>query len=128
MILDENDFIEEIGPDAEAGYGPLRGQNLWDAYPGAEPLFQPYYEKARRTGEPVEFVQFYNGFITRIRAVPQEERLLLFWEVLYRLDTLTLEGLWASLRGAMAIIEECEDRVGRARVRSLLRVVEDESP
>jgi len=127
MVLDENYRIVEIGSDVEAGFGELAGLALWEAYPGSEPLFKPYYEKARTTAETVEFVQYYNGYITRIHAVPEGRRLLLFWEVLHRLDTLTLDGLWSSLKDAMTVIEECEDRVGRAHVRGLLRVIEGEA-
>jgi hypothetical protein len=126
MVLAADYRIVEIGSRVEAGFGVLEGLSLWEAFPGAEPLFQPYYEKAWRTGEPVEFVQYYNGYIMRINAVPEGERLLLFWEVLCRLDTLTLEGLWASLIGAMEIVEECEDRVGRERIRGLLQLIEGE--
>jgi hypothetical protein len=124
MVLDENYLIVEIGPDVEAGFGPLAGRPLWDAYPGSEALFQPYYEKARMSGEPVEFVQFYNGYLTRIRAVPKQARLQLFWKVLCRLDTLTLDGLAASLATAIAHVEESEALLGREQVRGLLTVVE----
>lgn len=124
MVLDEDDRIVDVGRIAEGSFAPLQGLSLWDAYPGAEPFFRPYYEKARRTGEPVEFVQFFEGYFTEIRAVPEGNFLLLYWDVLCRLDTLTLERVWASLHEAMAIIEKCEDRVGRDRVRNLLRVVE----
>ncbi len=124
LVLDEDYRIVEVGPAAEAALGPLRGRNLWDAFPGSRPLFHPYYDKARRTGEPVEFVQFYDGDLGHIRAVPEGSRLLLFWELLHRLDILTLEGLRASLDQALALIEEFDARLRRDRVKSTLRVVE----
>jgi hypothetical protein len=124
LVLDESYRIVEVGPAAAAEFGPLRGQHLWDAFPGSQPLFRPYYDKARRTGEPVEFVQFYDGQVGHIRAVPEGRWLLLFWEQLTRLDTLTLERLRASLVQTMALIEESEARLRRARVRETLRVVE----
>ncbi len=124
MVLDENYLIVEIGPDVEAGFGPLAGRRVWEAYPGSEALFQPYYERARTSGEPVEFVQFYNGYLTQIRAVPKQGRLQVFWKVLCRLDTLTLDGLAASLVAAIAQVEEGEALLGREQIRGLLTVVE----
>jgi hypothetical protein len=124
LVLDEHYGIVEVGPAAAATFGPFRGRCLWDAFPGAQPLFQPYYEKARRTGENVEFVQFYDGQFGRVRAVPRGARLLIFWEMLHRLDLLTLDGLRTTLAEATATIEESEALLRRSRVRSSLRVVE----
>ena len=124
LVLDEDYRIVEVGPAAQAALGPLRGRNLWDAFPGSRPLFHPYYDKARRTGEPVEFVQFYDGDLGHIRAVPEGSTLLLFWELLHRLDILTLEGLRASLDQTMAVIEEFEARLRRDHLKSTLRIVE----
>jgi hypothetical protein len=126
MVLDEDDQIVEVGRTAEDNFMLLRGKALWEVYPGAEPFFKPYYDKARRTGEPVEFVQFYQGYFTSILAVPEGSSLFLYWEVLCHLDTLTLERVWTSLHEAMAIIEQCEDRVGRERMRGLLSLVDIE--
>lgn len=124
LVLDESYRIVEVGPAVAAEFGPLRGQHLWDAFPGAQPLFLPYYDQARRTGEPVEFVQFYDGQVGHIRAVPDGPWLLLFWEHVSRLDTLTLERLRASLVQTMALIEKSEERLRRDGVRETLRVVE----
>ena len=124
LVLDEGYRIVEVGPAAEAGFGPLVGRNLWECFPGAQPLYRPYYERARQTGKPVEFVQFYNGHVGRIRAVPSGGRLALFWEVLCRLDTLTLDGLRASLGEAIAALEECQDQLRREQVRDSLRVID----
>jgi PAS domain-containing protein len=124
MVLDAQYRIEAVGPAAQAGFGSLEGRSLWEVFPDSKPLFYPYYEKARRTGEPVEFVQFYNGYLARIRAVPKDDRLLLFWEEMHRLDTLTLDGFRASLVSALEVIEESEARIGRERVRDLLHVVD----
>lgn len=124
LVLDEDDRIVEVGPAAEAGFGPLVGRNLWECFPGAKPLYGPYYERARQTGEPVEFAQFYNGHVGQVRAVPYGRRLALFWEVLCRLDTLTLDGLYASLGEAMAALEECEGQLRRKQMRDSLRVID----
>ena len=124
LVLDEEYRIVEVGPPAEAAFGPLRGQGLWDAFPDSRPLFEPYYERARRSGEPVEFVQFYDGWVGRVRAVPEASRLLLFWDDLRRLDTLTLSRLHTSLEETLAAIEEQEVSIRRDTARDRLRVVE----
>ena len=70
VVLDEGDRIVGVGPRAEGQFGPLVGSRLWECFPGAEPLFKPYYDAARRSGEPLEFVQFYDGNVARVRAAP----------------------------------------------------------
>ncbi len=124
LVLDEEYRIVEVGPPAEADFGLLLGQGLWEAFPDSRPLFEPYYEKARSSGEPVEFVQFYDGWVGRVRAVPEASRLLLFWDDLRRLDTLTLSRLHTSLEEALTAIEQQEVSTGRDTVRHRLRVVE----
>ena len=80
VVLDDGDRNVEVGPAAESQFGPLVGEVLWDCYPGSEPLFKPYYDTARRTGEPVEFVQFFDGNVSRVHAVPAQDRIELHWE------------------------------------------------
>jgi hypothetical protein len=128
LVLDADYRIVEIGPAYEASYGHLRDRSLWDAEPEARPVFQPYYEIAWRTGEPVELVQFFNGRLVRIEAVAREGRLQIFWEVLHRIDILTLDGLRSSLQEATAIIERCEDRLARDRARGQLHALEGGRP
>ena len=106
VVLDEGDRIVGVGPGAESRFGPLVGEVVWDCHPGSEPLFKPYYETARETGETVEFVQFYDGYVTQVRAVPREDgRLELYWERLARLDTLTIDGLLESLERALDALD-----------------------
>ena len=62
------DRIVEVGPGAENQFRPLLGSVIWDCFPGSEPVFKPYYDAARRSGEPVEFVQFHDGNVARIHA------------------------------------------------------------
>jgi len=119
VVLDERDRIVGVGSHAESQLGPLVGTRLWDSFPGSEPLFKPYYDAARRSGEPVEFVQFYDGNVARVRAVPiGDGRLELEWEQLARLDTLTLDSLSETLDGALELLDgDATDRrqaVGRA--------------
>lgn len=125
VVLDEGDRIVGVGPHAEGQFGPLLGASLWDCFPGSEPLFKPYYDAARRSGEPVEFVQFYDGNVARVRAAPAGEgRLELEWEQLARLDTLTLDSLSETLDAALELLGD-ETAGSRAQtVRSTLRVIE----
>jgi hypothetical protein len=126
VVLDEGDRIVGVGPHAESQFGPLVGASLWDSFPGSEPLFKPYYDSARRSGEPVEFVQFYDGNVARVRAVPVGYgRLELEWEQLARLDTLTLDSLSETLDDALELLGGDATRRRRQTVRrAALHVIE----
>lgn len=123
VVLDEGDRIVGVGPAAESQFGPLVGSHLWECFPGSEPLFKPYYEAARQSGEQVEFVQFYDGNVARVRAVPiANGRLELYWELLVHLDTLTLGSLAETLEESLELLEE---RTGTPRdIQQALRVIE----
>jgi hypothetical protein len=125
VVLDEGDRIVGVGSAAESQFGPLVGASVWDCFPGSEPLFKPYYDAARRSGEPVEFVQFYDGNVARVRAVPVADgRLELEWEQLARLDTLTLDSLSETLDDALELLGgEAADRRPTVR-RAALHVIE----
>ena len=124
VVLDEGDRIVEVGPGALSQFGPQVGSVVWDCYPGSKPLFKPYYDKARQTREPVEFVQFYDGNVSRVRAVPLGDgRIGLEWKQLARLDTLTLGSLVETLdRSLEALAVEARDT--SSDVRQDLRVIE----
>ena len=107
-----------------AEFGQMLGRNLWECLPGAERSFRPHYEKAWRTREPIEFVEFYEGRVDRVRAVASGGRLELSWEPLAQLDTLTLEGLRSSIAAAISTLEEHERATRRERTRSTLRLVQ----
>jgi PAS fold len=124
VVLDEDYRIVGVGPAAAAMFGPLAGRRLWECFPGSEPLFKPYYEQAREGGEPVEFVQFYEGTVARIRAVPTGDRLELYWERLLHLDTLTLDGVRSSIAEAIGLLDEREADILRREMRGILRVIE----
>lgn len=124
MVLDADYRIVEIGPAFEAGYGHLRDQSLWEVEPEARAIFGPHYEKAWRTGEPVEIVEFFMGRVVRVVAVARAGRLQLTWEVLHRLDILTLEGLQASLQEAIASVEASEGCLTRTRSGRHLHALE----
>lgn len=122
VVLDEGDHIVEVGEHAESQLGPLVGARIWDCFPGSEPLFRPYYDAARRSREPVEFVQFYDGNVARVRAVPLGcGRIGLEWEQLARLDTLTLDSLADSLDRSLEALAEARDTPPAGRLD--LRVI-----
>jgi hypothetical protein len=125
VVLDEADRIVGVGPHAESQFAPLVGEVLWDCFPGSEPLFKPYYDHARRSGEPVEFAQFYDGTVGRVRAVPRgRDRLELYWDQLTRIDTVTLEGLVESLEESLAILGTRRSGPEREGTAGALRVIE----
>ena len=125
VVLDDSDRIVGVGRDAESHFRPLLGEVMWDCFPGSEPLFKPYYDRARTSGEPVEFVQFYDGTVARIRAVPHGEgRLELHWEALARLDTLTLGGLVDSLDRSLALLDVRSAGLERREGRTAFRLIE----
>jgi hypothetical protein len=124
LVLDASDHIVEVGPAAHALYGSLLGRTLWDRFPEAEPLVTPHYARARQTQEPVEFVQFFRGQVTWIRAEPSGPRLTVTWRMLLALDTLTLDRLRDSIGRVIAILEDWEDHDRRGRLRESLRVIE----
>jgi hypothetical protein len=129
VVLETGDYIVGVGPGAESHFRPLLGLLLWDSFPGSAPLFKPYYDNARRTREPVQFVQFYDGYITRVRAVPRAEgRLDLYWEPISRLDTLTLAGLVETLEESLELLDEHRADLNRDEVRKALRVSEQPGP
>ena len=125
LVLDEDYRIVEVGPAAQ-GIACFLGRDLWECFPASEPLFRPYYEQARRSGEPVEFVQFYDGSAARIRATPIESRLALSWEYLAKLETRTLDELRTSLTAALAALDAATSESNGKRFG--LRLVVDETP
>jgi hypothetical protein len=121
--LDEEYRIVGVGTAAQAHFGALLGEKIYDCFPGSRPLFLPYYDEARRTQRVVEFAQFYDGYIMRLRATPKGSRLVVSWEVLGMLDVLTLDGLRMSLRAALQALADSEEALRRESVRSSLQVV-----
>jgi len=124
VVLDEDYLIVDVGASALAGFGPLLGRCVWDCFPGSKPLFRPYYERARRSGQPVELAQYYGGYLTRVRAVPRNGRTTVYWQTLCMIDTRSLGSLRSSLTEAMAALDEWEAKLERERVRGSLRVFE----
>ena len=124
VILDEAYRIVEVSPAAGAVFGPLRGQDVFESFPGSRPLFLPYYEQARLTGEVVEFTQYYGGYVANVKAVPSGSMLTVYWDRWYTIDVLTLEGLRDSLRTVIDALRGREDALRGDGVRGSLRVVQ----
>lgn len=124
VVLDEQYRIVGVSRAAEAGLGPLCGQNLLDCFPGSRPLFLPYMKEAQRTGRVVRFAQYFDGYVAEWKIVPAETTLTLSWERLCMLDVLTLDGLRASLHNVLDALRAKEDALHREVVRSSLRVVQ----
>ncbi|HUG65525.1 MAG TPA: hypothetical protein VMK83_09935 [Gaiellaceae bacterium] len=123
VVLDADYRIVEVGPSAEGGFGPLAGKNLWECFPGSESLFRPYYDKARRTGAVEEFVQFYNGYVTRVRAEPRGDDLAVWWDKLHVIDGLTLTSLEDSIARTIAVIDDEHSSALRLQARGSLRLI-----
>ena len=123
LVLDDEFRIVEVGPAARATFGPVLGKNAFDAFPDSEPLFRPYYERAARTGQAVEFATFYNGYVLHLRVTPEGSRLVVSWTELARLDLLTLAGLFESLDTALDALGAGLAEIDRGRRRDRLRVI-----
>jgi len=124
VILDEHDRIVECNRAARPWFEHNLGRSVFACFPGSGPLFQPYYDRARKTGEAVEFAQYFDGRVTRVRAVPCGSRLAVSWETLALLDTTTGERLLASLDHAIERLDAALRELERARAKSSLRVVD----
>jgi hypothetical protein len=123
VVLDERNVIVEVSPAARAGFGHLLGCDAFDSYPDTRALFLPHYQRARRTQRVVEFVQYYDRYVSHVVVVPDGNRLTVRWERLCMLDVLTLDGLRESLQVALDTLEAAEEILRRAEVRRSLRVV-----
>lgn len=124
VVLDEEYRIVEVSWAAEAGVGPLCGQNLLDCFPGSRPLFLPYLKEAQRTGRVVSFPQYFDGYVADVKVVPAGSTLTVTWDGLCMLDVLTLDGLRASLHAVLDTLRAREDALHREVVRRSLSVVE----
>ena len=74
----------------------------------------------------IEFAQYYDGYVMRVKVVPDKGRLTVSWETLGILDVLTLDGLRASLDSVLQALAATEENVDREHVRQSLRVVAGE--
>lgn len=123
VVLDETDRIVECSPAARPWFAHNLGQSVYACFPGACRLFRPYYEKARRTGQIVEFAQYFDGYVTHVRVAPRNTTLEVTWETLAILDTTTADRLVASLDHAIDRLDDEIREIERDRAKRALRVV-----
>jgi hypothetical protein len=88
------------------------GEVLWDAFPGSDSLYGCEYAKA--WAGQVETDSFHRGALVHVTAQPFAG-LLVYWEILDELETVTLAALSQSLDR----LERLAARVGRGSGRSL---------
>ncbi len=124
VVLDEVDRIVGVGPHAESQFGPLLGSVMWECFPGSKPLFKPYYDAARRTGETVEFVQFYDGYVVRVLATPSDNGLEVSWQSLIRIDATTFTSFRETLAESLEVLAAQSVGAQRDEARQALRVIE----
>jgi hypothetical protein len=98
IMLDDEDRIVDASDDVEPIFGPLMGERFWDLFPNARAVFAPYCEEARRTGETVELVTFFEGALKRVRYAPHGAHVTATWEVLASVDVSSVKTLRDSLR------------------------------
>ena len=123
VVLDEADRIVEVSSAAAPWFGHYVGKNAFECFPGSRALFRPHYERARRTGQTVEFAQFYGRHVMHLCATPCPAGLEVTWETLAILDTWTLAGLQASLDTALDRLDEMLLELERRRTKATLRIV-----
>lgn len=123
VVLDAEDRVLEVSPHAPAAFRSLLGKRVHEGFPGTEALFAPYYERARRTGDVVEFAQYSDGHVTLTKVVPAGFGLIVSWELIGFIDVMTIAGLQASLAAALDALAEREQAVRRERVRDSLSVI-----
>jgi hypothetical protein len=123
LVLDEDYRAVEMSPAFRAGCGLTPGDCALDGLPISRSMFVQSCEHARRTGDAVDLVEFGAGRVLHIHVVPRDEQLHTSWETLGILDTLTMDGLRASLRSIAETLAGTEDALGRERLRRSLRLV-----
>jgi hypothetical protein len=123
IVLDAENRIVRVGPALHAAMSPFLGHVLWERLPGAEPLYSPHFDEARRTGAPVEFTVFYAAELKTIRATPVGEDLAVHVTRIRQLEVTTLGTLAASLRAMSSELaapaSEPPDRPAAASLRAL---------
>lgn len=124
VVLDEDYRVVEDGLASQARFAMRRNTSPLDGLPSSRSLFAPHYERAKRSGKTVDFVQYLDGRVVQVRIVPYARRLVVSCQTLCILDVLTLDGLHASLGSIIEALEEAEEKLRRQRARESLRVIE----
>ncbi len=123
VVLDESDRIVECNSAARPWFAHHLGKCVFSCFPGSSALFRPYFDKARATGQVVEFAQYFDGYVTRVRATPCNATLRVTWETLAILDTATADRLLASLDHAIGRLDDEIRELERDRAKRSLRIV-----
>jgi hypothetical protein len=122
-VVDADDRITRVAGALRESLAQFVGHSIWEASPQAEPLFSAHFERARETGEEVEFDAFYAGRLARRRIVPTGNSLTVYVTVLRELDVRTLATLAESLRAIEAELagraSEPPDPRSRASLQAL---------
>lgn len=106
IVLDGEDRVVEVSEDVRPQFEPLLGESLWERFPAAGAVFAPFCERARRTGEVVELVRFFEGSLKRVRYAPEGSLVTATWEVLAALDVSSVENLRRSLLEMANVLAE----------------------
>ena len=124
VVLDAKDCVLDVSPNAPAPFSSLLGQPVHEGFPReTEALYRPHRERARRTGEIVEYAQYSDGHVSLVRLVPTPRVLIASWEIVALIDVMTIEALRSSLDAALRALTEREEAVQRERTRTSLRVI-----
>ena len=97
LVLDESDRIVSVSPRLHDDLGHWLGHVLWDYLPAAKEIYEPCFDEARASGQPVESVVFYEGCVNRLTAIPAADGLAVHVERLVEIDVTSLATLTASL-------------------------------
>jgi hypothetical protein len=97
IVLDTDDRITHVSPHLHHDLGGWLGHVLWDHLPGAREIYEPSFDEARSSGQPVESVVFYSGRVKRLTVIPAADGLAVHVERLAELDVTSLGTLTRSL-------------------------------
>jgi len=122
-VLDGDDRIVQVNGEETSRLAAFLGHSLWDVSPGAEKLFGPYFDEARRTGHEVEFTSFYAGRVARRHVVASGGSLTVHVTPLVELDVRTLGTLAGSLRRVEAELAAREHERPDRRAHGSLRAL-----
>lgn len=96
-VLDARDRITGVTGSLEPTLRHALGHSIWETSPDAEVLFKSHFDRARRTGQEVEFTEFFRGYLAHRRVVPAGETLTVYVTPVRELDVTTLGTLAKSL-------------------------------
>lgn len=123
IVLDDADRIVHVSAPLHDSLGRWLGHVLWDHLPGARDIYEPSFEEARASGEPVTATVFYSGRLKRLTAIPAVDGLAVHVERIAELDVTSLGTLMQSLErieSALALrASEQHDPRSHASLRAL---------